>query len=458
MKALSSSLLLSVCLWAGGCGAGEAGDAAIPLPTDLPQLEPALAAKIEAEHAAVLAEPESAQRWRSLGMTYEANAIQPLAIRCYLRSLELEDDAKTWSRLGQAYGKNGELEPAADAFRRSIELRGDYAPTHWRLGDVVYDLGAFEEARAAYGRATEVDRKHTGGWIGLARVELQIGDAARACEILEDLLERDPRDADALRLMRTAYIQAGRPEDASRVAASWRRKSSPGKDPWHREFRAYRERPLMEQALADLSEGRPAEAIAILEEFAADNPGDLNVLSYLAWGYYLVEQEGEALATVDRALAKDPNNIPVLRVLARIHEGAGRPSAARETTERIVALDGNDTKALKTAARLQRGDGDHSAAVRTLTRFLELDRGDADAWRWKLDSERALESWEAVATTLQDGLRANVFGDEVRVDLAETLRRLDRWEDAEAALTAAERLDERGRALLDAVRNREGGV
>ena len=59
--------------------------------------------------------------------------------------------------------------------------------------------------------------------------------------------------------------------------ASWRRSSSPGKDPWHREFRAYRERPLMEQALADLTGGNPGAAVEVLEEFALEQPDDLNI-------------------------------------------------------------------------------------------------------------------------------------------------------------------------------------
>lgn len=222
---------------AAACGDGAAGpdSGAPPLPSDVEALEPVLAAKIRSESDAVRAQPQDPAAWTSLGMTYEANEMLTLALDCYERALVLQDGAgspgleraKVWSRIAQANATLGRLERATEAMQSSVRLVDDYAPSHWRLGGYLFDLGSFAEARVAYRTATELDPRHTGGWLGLARIALQEGEPDEAVRTLESILEKKSRDADALRLLRTAYLQAGRPQDAASLSASWRRKSSP---------------------------------------------------------------------------------------------------------------------------------------------------------------------------------------------------------------------------------------
>ncbi|HED64952.1 MAG TPA: tetratricopeptide repeat protein, partial [Planctomycetes bacterium] len=227
----SAAAVLLAALLAVGCGGESAPDlpgdppteesASIPAPRDLSALDPALADRVRAALAELRADESDPARWMALGMTYEANEMGSLAIECYLRvvsdpapTLPKLLQAKAWSRLAQTYGVLGDVEHAIEAMRHSIEAVPDYAPSHWRLGTYLFDWGDFDAARASFRRATELDPKHSGGWIGLARIHLQEDRPELAVQILTKLLAGKPKDSDALRLLRTAYIQAGRAEEA----------------------------------------------------------------------------------------------------------------------------------------------------------------------------------------------------------------------------------------------------
>src|SRR5262245_4065242 len=115
-------------LVAGACAHGD--DRPIPVPPALEQLDPHLRERVEGALAELRASPRASERWRDLGMTYEANDLFALALECYERALELEPSAKAWHRLACAQAARGETAAAAEAMRRSIEIEPGYAPSH----------------------------------------------------------------------------------------------------------------------------------------------------------------------------------------------------------------------------------------------------------------------------------------------------------------------------------------
>ena len=400
-----------------------------------------------------------------LGMIYESNELPTLAIECYEASLErypedaATDLAKAWARIAQSrhgLGEPGEIERAAEAMRRSIEFEAGYAPSHWRLGTYLFDLGRFDEAKVAYRTATECDPEHLGGWNGLARVAIQEGEPERAIRTLQGILESYPNDATARRLLRTALVHAGRGDEASKLRAPWRRKSALGRDPWHREFRQYRQAPpLMERARADLKSGETARAVEVLEEFAEDQPHDMNVLSYLAWGYYQLGQRTDAMATIDRALAIDSRSAAVLRVLSRIRRSEGDLSGAVEAVDRILAEDPNDTTTLLEKAKLEKSRGRSAEARSIYERMLVLDQGNGNAWLLKADCEFALELWADAAVSFRAASRLSPKDQPPVIGLARSLASAGEWGRAQAALEKFKRLDARGRTLLESIKNRQ---
>ncbi len=456
-KTLTALLLIA----GASCGGATSPTHTAPLP-DLDALDVTLAERIREAHAAVVADDAAPAAWMELGMIYESNELAAPAIECYGVAIDLYtgdatlERAQAWARIGQARRAAGEIEAAADAMRRSIEYDDSYAPTHWRLGTYLFDLGRFDEAKLAYERAIECDPEHLGGWNGVARVLIQVSEPEQAIEVLQSILERAPDDASARRLLRTALVHAGRGNEAAKLQAPWRRKSALGRDPWHREFRKYRQAPpVMEQARDDLQAGKFAEAIEALEEFAEDQPDDMNVLSYLAWGYYQIGQRDAAQATIDRALTIDERSAAVLRVLARIQRSDGDSASALTTLDRILAADPNDTTTLLEKAKVSRAIGRTDDALGIYARMLQLDQSNGDAWLGKADCEATLERWSDAAESYRAALRLLPKEASAPVGLARALASDGKWELAQSVLEKVKRLDSAGAALLESIRERK---
>jgi tetratricopeptide (TPR) repeat protein len=448
--ALAALLILEAC-------PGQAPEApAIPLPANLAELDGRVQARIRSARDALAAEPSSAERWAALGMTYEANDLFALACESYDRALALAPSAKLWHRRASAEAGRGDFEAAARDMRRSVELDPAYAPSHARLGSYLFDLGDFDGAEREFRASIQDDPDYLGGPLGVARVELQRGDATQAIATLEEILRRKPEEPTTLRLLRTAYLQAGRGPEAARLNASWKKRASPGKDPWLREFREYRERPLMEQALDLLQGGDPVRAVELLEEFTAEQPDDLNAVAYLAQGYGQLGRLDDALRAAGEALRKEPNNLLVLRVLVRLQESAGSNEQAVATLHRIVTIDASDSDSWRKLGRLERAAGRVQESLKAFRRVLELDRREpdllVDAGLLELELGHPAEA----LASFEQAQRARVNRPELVLGMARAYAGLGRTGDAIRLLEEARELPEDGRLLLEALRRGAG--
>ncbi len=424
----------------------------IPLPPQLERLDSRVAERIVSAVEELRAAPLAPERWMHLGMTYEANDLFAPAVECYERAVELEPSAKHWHRKACAEAGRGDWDAAAQAMRRSIELEPGYAPSHWRLGSYLFDLGQFEEALRSFTEVTRLDPDHFGGPTGIARVHIQRGEPERALAVLEATLNANPEEPTALRLLRTAYLQAGRAGDAEKTRVPWRKQSLLGRDPWQREFREYRERPLMERALDLLQSGDAAKAVELLEEFTAERPDDLNAVAYLAQGYALTHRDQEALRAVEEALAREPNNLLVLRVLARIQGDAGQDEELLSTLEKVVTIDPNDIESWRKKGWTEARVGRSAEALESLRRVFALDRREPEILVDIGELELALGRFEEALRTFEEALASGVSGPRFFRGLARAYSHAGRLDDALSVLERAPYLDEEGQRLLDECR------
>lgn len=350
----SRPLLLALLASGAGCGTGQTES--VPIPS-VGELDPELGQSVALASAAVSAAPEDARRWLELGMTFEGGDLFAQARTCYERARELQADPKSDYRLSIVCARLGDGPAAVEAIRRALATQPDYAPAHWRLGGYLYDLGDFDGALAAYQDAGRLDPGFVGAWLGIARIQLQRGSVAEAVKLLERLNERVPDHAQVQSLLQTAYVRAGRPEEAAALPPLWMANASPGDDPWQGEFRPFRARPLIERARERLERGRVQEAAAMLESFIGSGSEDSNAHAYLARAYHLLGREEQARATVQRALARDPDNVLVLNELGLLQERGGQAGEAREIFERILRLDPLNADAASGRARLAEEGG-----------------------------------------------------------------------------------------------------
>ena len=450
-------LVGAVVLAAHACSGDESRS--IPLPPPQAALDERMAARIRTAADELRADPAAPERWLALGMTYEANELCALAIECYERALEVAPSAKAWHRLACAQATAGDAAAAVAAMLHSIELEPGYAPSHWRLGTQLFDLGEFDAALRAFEEVTRLDPQHLGGPIGCARVYLQRGEPARAIAALEPAMRARPEDRTLQRLLHTAYLQAGRGEDAAKIDLSPRgRVQSYGRDPWQREFLEHWERPVMEKALELLQAGDAARAVELLEEFTAQAPDDLNASAYLAQAYLQANRIDEALRVVSDGLEREPDNLHLLRALARLQEASGQLDLALATLARMLAIDANDVSSWRNKGRLETTTGRREAALESLRRARALDRREPDVLVEIGGLELGLGRFDEAIRSFEEARREGVQRPELVLGLARAYARAGRVAEAIELVSRTSGLGRAGEALLDELRGQDGGT
>jgi transglutaminase-like putative cysteine protease len=151
-----------------------------------------------------------------------------------------------------------------------------------------------------------------------------------ALAILEPLAEALPRCAPVLEGLRDVYRAAARERDAFAVELR---------------LAALRQRGSAEQltiARARLREGRPADALMILDALLAGNPGAFQGWLLRARALEQLERLPEALEALDALLARSPGLVSALREQGRLLERAGRPDEAARSYEAALRISPED--------------------------------------------------------------------------------------------------------------------
>lgn len=201
-----------------------------------------------------------------------------------------------------------------------------------------------------------------------ARERLQNGDVAGARFLCEQILQRAPRNPDALCLLGVSRLMSGQPADAvplleKTLAAAPRHGIA-----------------LEHLGLARLLLGQFAEAEQVLRRAAA-LPGAPASL-FMRLGVSLVQQgkHGEAIAEINRALALAPDDVDAHLNLAQALAGAGQHAAACEHLETVLRLSPAHADAMFNLGVIDLGRDDLGGAEKWFARVLEQAPRYADAY------------------------------------------------------------------------------
>jgi putative PEP-CTERM system TPR-repeat lipoprotein len=265
-----------------------------------------------------------------------------------------------------------------------------------------------------------------------ARVVGRQGDVAAAQAIVDELVVRHPRDAEALQLRGEIQRLKG---DGEAATASFRQafEVNPalvearvhliGQHLLHKDTAAARtELDRMRQALPVhpmtlyteaqvlLSEGQLAEARGLTQRLLRLAPDSVNLL-HLAG--VIEAQSGSLLLArshLRRASQIEPENSAVRRHLAMVHLRLGQPQAATAALADLIAQPKVDTPTLTLAGRTAMARDDLPTAERLLARALEQAPGDRDArmvralatLRSTQGAERGLAELQALSASASD--------------------------------------------------------
>jgi len=125
--------------------------------------------------------------------------------------------------------------------------------------------------------------------------------------------------------------------------------------------------------------GRPADAVRIVEPFAADPNVDADTLNALGIAYARTGREADATRTFDRALALNPESAIPLENLGILALQRGDIDGAAGRFERAVEVDPRSSQAHADLGVVAIKRGDHPAAVAAWRRAVELDPTNYDA-------------------------------------------------------------------------------
>lgn len=430
------------CLVAGCSGSGDTGGLGPPPRHPDGDLDPRVRALLDGLVEAAGKSPRRAEARGQLGLAYSANAIPGAARAAFEQAAALDTTDARWRyHLALAHADEGNLALALVHLDAAIARAPDYAPAHWRRGRWLLDLGRFDEAEAAFERSARLEPDEPAARVGLARVALQRGDAAKALPILERLAREMPGDAHVSQLLAAAYRRTGDLTRAAEVLAS---SSGPVKadrpDPWRQEEQRYLVgfAAQLEAGIAQLQAGRFAEGIRILESIRADRPNDVSLLANLGSAYCSVRDFDRGCETLEEALRVRPGHVPSLSNLVDAQLARNRPQDALDRVDEALAANPS-----LGAVHLKRGDvlawtGRDEDAIAAYDRARDLGyhtvEGLTASGRLKAKRER----WSDAAADLRIALEIEPGATPTRALLARALAETGDVRGANAELARAE--------------------
>ncbi len=167
------------------------------------------------------AEPRHADGHKLLGMSLflsggKAEARQELQLAAELAP----QDGDAVYYLGRVYFETHDLPAAFKCFERAVAIDGRSVRARNHLGQTLEGLGRFDEARASYRAAIEMESKQAvrSEWpyYNLGLLTAREGNAAEAARLFLQAIERNPKSVEARTQLGAALAAAGRLEEAEK--------------------------------------------------------------------------------------------------------------------------------------------------------------------------------------------------------------------------------------------------
>ena len=151
---------------------------------------------------------------RYLALSRPADAEQALA-----RLLEQDPgNAEAWLLRSRAEYEGRKLSRAFASLQVAMPLLQDNPEAHWRLGLIQERRGEEQQAEAAFRRAVELDPRHAGAHLELARSALAHRHYDPALKHLQAVVRQEPKNTTALELLSLTHRNLGSLKEAESYA------------------------------------------------------------------------------------------------------------------------------------------------------------------------------------------------------------------------------------------------
>jgi tetratricopeptide (TPR) repeat protein len=280
-----------------------------------------------------------------------------------------DPEASAVSQLGIARGSRllGDHERAVRAYRDFLDRDGNQSRNDVlkELGHALREMGRNSEATEAYARAIAGGLEDPDLFWGAVEVLGQLNQEARALQLLEVLLRREPTNPMFLRRKGQLLLRLNRRPEALAVLQA-AVQTTPG-DP-HAYF---------EVAEALRAQGAYADAIEYDRKALAIDPRSRHGRLALAETLLLAGQYPEVVTIADQLLKEDPNEVAAWKARGDAWRALGRPTELLYSLTAILLLEPENAPALLEKYRLHRDAGERKEAYETLSKLLAIDGAEA---------------------------------------------------------------------------------
>lgn len=248
----------------------------------------------------------------------------------YVRQNNMAEALPYYIQLADQYASEGFLVRGIAMYKKITKLDAGNVHAIERLADLYTMQGMLADARSQY--------------LQLAEAHVKSGQAPKAMEVLQKVLDLDPDNIKIQRRLAELYERHGQPLQAAQV------------------YRRLAER--------FLSEGKTEEGNQWMQKATALAPGDASVLLLQARQLQEAGQAGEALAALEKISNLDENPEAVELLIRALLE-AGRTEDAERKAEELFSADNNKFSGFMQLALHAAREKNAEKAVGYLERVLE---------------------------------------------------------------------------------------
>lgn len=355
-----------------------------PLPTvPLEGVDAEVRDAIQTARKQAESQPKSGQASGHFGMVLQAHSLYSPAMLAYQRAALLEPKAFEWRYyLALVLQQISQPEKALDALSAALRIRPDYGPALQRQGDLLFQLGKFDQSGAAFDSLLKADPSSAMALYSLARVKYAREDMPAAADLYRRACQAYPTFGAAYYGLGEVNRSLGQDAESAKnfeLAKRYNNDRPPASDPLLNDVGALSTgiSRRLEQADQLAKSGKMDEAARLTEQVLERDPENLSALQNMLYfarflsrlddrvdGFYekakqinpqvaliydyygvVLVRQGKydaAAAALKTAIELQPDDAEPHKFLGEILERQNRPAEAIAHYQRAVAADPSD--------------------------------------------------------------------------------------------------------------------
>ena len=361
--------------------------------------------------------PDSARIMSAMAAAEEKRGNLEAAIRWRHKALAVDpDDTASRLSLVDLQIRTGQPEEARKLARALVDEHRDYLPAMAALARSELALNHPERAIAIYGRMSRIAGYSSRDLLGVAQLQIQVGDDEGAYWTLRKAITAEPELPHGHLALARLDLKAGEIERAVERAEQLQSRHPDSK--------------AVDMLVGDvlLRAGRFEDALEAYQKAAGHGP-DPEVALRLYRLRTAMGQEEQARRELAQWVSEHPSHTVTQRALARAYRSAGQNAQAMEHYAKVLELDPSDVVALNSLATLHLQAGSQRALhyARSAYAVAPEHPGVLDTLGW---IHVELGQPEAGLGYLREAFARETNRPEIRYHLAVALNRLGRHREA----------------------------